>query len=110
MIRRKLVTRRNRRREDPSQRPQPVNAVATPTISGGNVLLTFDVPVTLAGIPQITNEGVAPTAATRPTPTTVLLDYAAPVVATDVLDIPANDPAIRTSTGGYAEPLRHTFP
>lgn len=110
MIRRPVKTRFNRRRPDPAQMAQPVDGVATPTIASGNVLLTFNVPVSLSGTPAITNEGVLPVGATRPTPTTVLLDYAAPVVSTDVLVIPANDPAIRTNTGGYAQALSYTFP
>lgn len=110
MIRRPVKTRLNPRRPDPSQPRNPTHVTAVATISSTNVLLTFAVPISLNGIPQFTVQGVLPVAATRPTATTVLLDYTASVVATNVLIIPDLDPAIRTAQGGYVNPLTYTFP
>lgn len=75
-------------------------AVFTAEFTTPNVVLTFDAPVALNGIPQVlTNTGKLPTSATQTAANVVSLAYDTPgSVAT--ITVPANDPAIRTSTGG----------
>lgn len=66
-----------------------------------NILLTFEIPVNLKGIPQaLTDTGKLPISATRPTLTTVLLVYDTPGSVTSIT-FPQRDPAIRSMTGGY---------
>lgn len=75
-------------------------AVFTAEFTTPNVLLTFDAPVILQGIPQLlTDTGKLPVSATQPSDKTVQLVYDTPGSVTTVT-VPANDPAIRTSTGG----------
>lgn len=107
MIRRPIVNRRNRRNFDRSMVPQGTNANITDVaINTTTVTLTFDKPVSLNGVPQVQSVGVnaaVPTAATRPTPTTVELTYAATQAASTDFIVPERDPAVRTYTGGYAQ-------
>jgi hypothetical protein len=52
---------------------------------------------------------LAPTAFAVVSPTVVDLTYAASVVATDVLTIPANLQEVRGSAGGFLASAVHTF-
>jgi hypothetical protein len=101
MIRRPIRHTRNRNRPDPSNRPRGTDSVATASIVATKLQLDFDQPVSVDGIPRILVQGAAPTSVVQDNATRVTLDYAAAVVATNILIIPANDPAIRTRTGGY---------
>jgi hypothetical protein len=70
--------------------------------------LTFRVPVSLKGIPQIlTNTSKLPTSATKTAPNVVRLAYDTPGSVTTAT-IPERDPAIRSNTGGYL--TAGTFP
>lgn len=74
------------------------------TIATVTLTLQFDQNVMLDGIPQITTDvGGAPTSATQTADDTVDLVYLADQAAATVINIPRNDPAIRTLTGGWVE-------
>lgn len=96
------LPRANRNRR--ARRPVAKTPVFTAEFTTPNILLTFDVPVVLAGIPQfLTNTSKLPTAATQPTPQTIQLAYDTPGAVTSFV-VPPNDPAIRSSTGGFCSP------
>lgn len=103
-------SRRNRRTIKPDSPTVGVDSRAIVSISAGKMLLTFDTAVVVRGVPQsIKVAGVAPVAVTQPTPQTVLLEYAAPVVAGQAWVIGHKDTAVRSSTGGYAVAAAGTF-
>ena len=67
-----------------------------------NLTVTFDVPVSLTGLPGwLLNTDETPTAATRPSPKTIMATYTTPGAPTS-WTLPQRDPAIRTAVGGYA--------
>lgn len=101
MIRRPNRHTRNRASTDPSNRPTGGNVGGTFSVVATKLRVAVNGPVSLNGIPQITVQGVLPTAVTIVNPTTFDLTYAAAVVVTNAYAVPSNDPAIRTSTGGY---------
>lgn len=109
MIRRKLVTRFNRRRPDPSQLPV-AGAVACVVTSTGttNVTLTFDRPVVVNGTFGNTVETLTLVSQTVVSPTVVTQVWSGNV-ATHDWAIPSNDPAIRSTTGGYVASATGTF-
>lgn len=73
-----------------------------------NIVMTFDLPVVLNGVPQLlTDTGKLPTGATQVDSLHVSLAYDTPGGVTEAT-LPSNDPAIRTMTGGYA--AAGTFP
>jgi hypothetical protein len=81
--------------------------IAAITIVAGKARLTLSAPVSVAGLPvEITRQAAGagpqllPTAVTIISPTVFDLTYAAAVVATDVITIPANVPLVRGYTGG----------
>ena len=85
-------------------RPTPV-AITSAVAAGTSVTLTFNQFVSLKGIPQFKNQaGTLPTSASMTNPTTLVLNYPAlSPVATEIV-IPADDPAIRSSSGGFVTP------
>lgn len=104
-----FLPRPQRQGKNVRKRPfRALSAVFTADFTTPNVTLTFTVPVSLTGIPQLlTNTGKLPVSATRPTLFTVVLVYDTPGSVTSVT-MPQNDPAIRTGTGGYCP--AGTFP
>lgn len=78
---------------------------------GSAVTVTFTEPVVLKGYPAVFDTStptITVNAATRPTPTTVVLTFnAAPTAA---VTWPFEDPAIRNMVGGYVQPGGYTFP
>jgi hypothetical protein len=54
-----------------------------------------------SAIPKITVQGVLPTAITSVSANVFDLTYAASVVTTNVVVVPANDPGIRSIAGGF---------
>lgn len=99
-----------------NQPPLPGIAVTTWAISSGSALLTLASPVVLQGLPTgITRQAAGagpqllPTAATQPAANQILLTYAAAVVATDKLTIPAGVPEVRGTAGGFLAAAVHTF-
>jgi len=77
---------------------------AVPTIvefSTPNIDVTFPAPIVLKGIPQWrTNTSKLPITCTQLSAVSFRLAYDTPGSVTSV-SVPQNDPAIRTSTGGY---------
>lgn len=99
-FRRAPVFSRNRRK-NPLQNQ---TVLATFDFATPNITVTTNTPVSLSGIPQLlTDTGKLPVSATRPTLFTVVLVYDTPGSVTSVT-VPQNDPAIRSSTGGYLSP------
>jgi hypothetical protein len=113
MIVRQRISRRNRRKLQPSQTPLGTNADATNSIVATKWRMVFNMPVnvapTVGAFADWTNEGVAPTSVTAVNATTVDLGYAAAVIATDVAVIPPNSSAITTQRGGVVNATTHTF-
>lgn len=90
--------------------------IATAAINATKARLTFAAPVVVTGLPvEITRQAAGsgpqlpPTAFTVISPTVLDLTYAASVVATDVLTVPANVPEIRGVAGGFVAAMVHTF-
>ena len=91
----------------PMQRQIPVQVVDV-TAAGDDLTIEFNQPVAMKGIPQFLKNGtIAPIAANMTSPTVLVLTYPTPVgppvPATNFL-VPAEDPAIRSVTGGFVTP------
>lgn len=109
MIRRKLVTRRNRKRPDPSNRAPASTITATVTTTGTtNVTVTFNQPVSVNGTFGITVDGDPCTGQVVVSATQITLVASGAVTGTDWV-IPANDPAVRNLVGGYVAAATGTF-
>lgn len=101
---------RNRRTLDPARPKVPLTAVPVITVSTVTVTFTFTVPVVVTGIPAsftvatCTVTGITIVSATV---FTLTLNASGAGKAFALL---ANDPAIRTYSGGYAAASAGTFP
>src|SRR5688572_26739447 len=107
IIGRKNVKRRNSVRRDGGlrniARATPI-AITSATATGTLVTLVFNQFVSLKGIPQYpNNNGALPVSATMLNPTTLQLAYGLGPEATGI-NVPAEDPAIRNSSGGFVSP------
>ena len=102
---------RNRRRLPTGTAPRSrAIAPSSVTFSTPSVVLLFDRPIVLSGIPLIeTSTGKFPTAAVTTDLHTVTLTYNTPGAPTGVT-ILANDPAIRGFDGSYVTPGVYSFP
>lgn len=105
----KRRTIRSRRSLDPSNAQTGIPPLITIfDFTTPNIILTFNQPIVLNGIPQYeTNTGKLPTSATLTTPNVVTLAYDTPGSVT-AITIPFQDPAIKSRTGGSVSP--GTFP
>jgi hypothetical protein len=93
---------RNRSGGDPAVRPSGASPVAALSIDATKLVLSFDIPVGVTGLPVgITCDGNPPTSFVQDTPMQITLEYAAAVIATNVVVIPENVAQIRTNSGGY---------
>jgi hypothetical protein len=116
MIKRPPRHQRNRTRLSVTNTP-PGSAITTAfSIVATKARLTFNAPVVVSGLPTgITRQAGGAGAQLLPTAITVVaanvvdLTYAASVVATDVLTIPAGVSEIRGSAGGFVAAAVHTF-
>jgi hypothetical protein len=72
--------------------------------------IAFNQPVTCNGIPAYTTNlsGVHTTAASMTNPTTLSLTFSAAITTATELNIPFEEPAIRSVSGGFVSP--GTFP
>ena len=99
------------RRDARNRRKRPIfgtTGIFTADFTTPNIALTFNVPVTLSGIPQLlTDTGKLPVSASQTSATVITLVYDTPGSVTEVT-MPERDPAIRTASGGYAS--AGTFP
>lgn len=79
--------------------------VATPDLT-----VTFDRPVQLTGVPNFDVDvaGADPIGASQSGPAEVTITYDVAIGAATAVTVPPNDPAIRTSVGGFAAST--TFP
>jgi hypothetical protein len=116
MIRRPYRHQRARSQFTPNQAP-PARAIATvQTINATKLRLVADTPLVVSGIPLgITRQAAGagaqllPTAVTQVDAVTVDVTYAAALVATDIVTIPANEPNIRGQAGGFLAAAKKTF-
>jgi len=90
------------------RQPPPVVS-ATPVAS--TLVIVFGVPVILRGIPQWQSSagGFPNAAAISAGNTTVTLSYTQPQAGADI-EVPFEDPGIRTNSGGYVPPQTITLP
>ena len=99
---------RNRRNLDPSMRSISTNATASlGGVETTVITVNLSVPCSLNGVPQyltVGANGALPVSAVMSSPSQVALTYAATQAASTLLTVPANDPALRTQTGGYVNP------
>lgn len=111
MIKRAPRQGRSRNRLPNNFSPSVPALTWTAAIVAGKVRITTGLPYTLAGIPlSIKNQAVSPTAITPVTATTFDLTYAATPVATNVLTVGANEPNVRSASGGFLYAGTFTFP
>lgn len=116
MIKRPPRHQRNRTRLTISNAPPGAQITPSFAISAGKARITTSAPVVVQSIPlTITRQAggagaqLLPTAVTVVNSTTFDLTYAAAVVATDVLTIPANVQEVRGTAGGFLAAAVHTF-
>lgn len=111
MIKRAPRQPRHRTRLSPTYTPTTPATTWTASIVATKARLTTNTPVSISGVPTgILVQGIAPTAITQITPTTFDLTYAAAVVATNVLTVPAGVSQIRNAVGGGLAAGSFTFP
>jgi hypothetical protein len=100
------------RRKNNTNRPVPTVPIGIVSVTKNVAVMTiiFNQPVSLKGIPQYTTNlvGVTPISAALTAPSTLTLTFSATVATATTLNIPAEDPAIRNSSGGFVTPF--TFP
>ncbi len=101
---------RNRRVVDRGAPPRPTVANVVPTVSTTTLTLTSDVPVIWKGIPESLVVGSRTFSAfTVISPTVAHITLSA-TGAAQAYSMDANDPAIRTQSGGFANAFAGTFP
>ncbi|HWL92305.1 MAG TPA: hypothetical protein VNT79_02120 [Phycisphaerae bacterium] len=100
----------HRGRPQPNAKPRGANATLTFTVNGNNVEVATDLVVAVNKVPNyIVNPGaLAPTGISAKTPTGFTLTYASIPATAPVIVVGELDPAVRTISGGYANP--GTFP
>ena len=106
---RRMPTSRQRNATPQSRRaarPTPAGVVSAVVSGDGlSVVVTYDVPVVLTGTPRYGDDvGLMPSSAALTSPTTVTLTY--PAAAKTYAQIGFEDPAVRTSTGGFVNAAR----
>jgi hypothetical protein len=107
MVKAKQQRRRNRRLKDSANPPPFPTANVTAVVHGTDaVTVTFNAPVMIDpdNLPSTWLFGATPRTViglTSSTPTTAVLGLSGTVAATDPYTIGANDPGVRTTSGGY---------
>lgn len=93
----------------PMQRAIPIG-IAGVAKAAAVMTITFDQAVALKGVPKYTTDlaGVTAVSAVLTGPTTLALTFSAAITTATELVIPFEDPAIRNTSGGYAN--AGTFP
>lgn len=116
MIRRPPRHTPNRTRLRVQNTPPGSPLSITWSISAGKAVLTFSGPVVLQSLPLgITRQAAGagpqllPTAATQTASNQIQLTYAAAVVATDIVTVPAGVTEVRGTAGGFIGATAHTF-
>jgi hypothetical protein len=81
------------------------------TVSSPSLLLTFDQPVRLDGLPGFGVDVGSGTViqANQPAPNQVELVFSAAITGATTVTIPYRDPAIRSRSGGYVIATSHVF-
>lgn len=111
MIKRAPRQPRHSARLAPTFQPTAPALTWTATIVATKARFTLVLPFAFTGVPTgITCQGVAPTAITQVSALVFDLTYAAAVVSTNVIVVPANVPQIRGNAGGTLAAGSFTFP
>ena len=110
---RRQLTHRAPRRKNGANRPipaTPISIVGAVTKVGSVMTIVLNQPVSLKGVPAYTTNlaGVTATAASLTNPTTLSLTFSAAITTATGLNIPFEEPAIRSASGGYLN--AGTFP
>lgn len=117
MIRKPIVHRVNRNRRDPSAPPSGTFATCTVTLTGSKMRVVASTPLVVTGVPTTfraaaTSGGAVTQTATAisvVSPTTIDVSFTTgPVTGAGWL-IGLNDPAVRSSQGGFLVPATGTF-
>lgn len=116
MIKRATRHTPNRTRLPVQQQPPGVAVSLSFSIVATKCRITTNVPVVVRDLPLgITRQAggagaqLLPTAVTQVSATSFDLTYAASVVATDVVTVPANVQEVRGQAGGFLAAAVHTF-
>lgn len=111
MIKRAPRQPRHRTRLAPSFQPTAPALTWVATINATKARFTLNLPFAESGLPLgITVQGQPPTAITQVSANVFDLTYAAAVVSTNVLVVPAGVPQIRGQAGGTLAAGTYTFP
>jgi hypothetical protein len=109
IVSRTIVHRFNRRQLSNGQKPAaPTIPAVITSVTTTSATVVFAGVIVVNSLPQYLCNGVAPTSSVQSPAGTFTLTYAA-TIATHTMVIPSNDPAIRTSAGGYATAQSKTF-
>jgi hypothetical protein len=95
------VEKRSRERV---MRKKPTPVIIVSAVKAGSVItITFDQVVSLRGTPLYTTDlaGVIASSATMPTPTSLAVTFSAAITTATKLNMPFEDPAVRSTTGGF---------
>ena len=100
--------KRNRERVKPTQKT-PVR-ITSASVNTTVLTVTFDQAVILRGVPQYSTDvaGATPVSAAQPNPTTLELTFSATIATATEVNIPFEDPGIRSAVGGFVS--TSTFP
>ncbi len=111
ILRKSQPNRKNRRKNNETNRPQPTVGITIQSVTPGapgsvDLTIVFDQPVTLKGVPQYTTDvsGAVVQSASMTNPTTLLLTFDLDVSTATQVNIPYEEPAVRNSSGGYVYP------
>lgn len=112
-LRRMLKNRRNRRKNNMVNLPQPTIGISIVSTSAAGSVLTieFDGPVSLKGTPAYTTDiaGAVAVSAVAVGPDTIDVTFDMDVSAATVVNVPYEDHAVRNSSGGFVAPSGFPF-
>jgi ABC-type transporter Mla maintaining outer membrane lipid asymmetry permease subunit MlaE len=102
----------------PSTRRNPVSvarltapiAIVSASATGAVATITFDQVIALVGTPTYTTDlpGVTVVSATQTGPTTIAVTFSGALTSATKLNIPYDEPAVRSKSGGFVS--TSTFP
>ncbi|MGI9014188.1 MAG: hypothetical protein ACR2GY_08060 [Phycisphaerales bacterium] len=99
-----MFTNKKQNNEERSvySRPTPIG-VASWSVSGTDLTLTFNQPIILKGVSACTTDiaGALPVSATATGPLTVVVTFDADISLATRVNIPFEDPSVRNSRGGF---------
>ena len=113
IIGRKPRPSRASRRKNPAANMPPAAAgikIVSASATGAVATAAFDQVIALVGTPAWTTDvaGLTVVSAAQTGPTTIAVTFSGALTAATALDIPYEDPAVRSKTGGFVS--TSTFP